>query len=359
MRVLLIEDNPDHAVLIAELLSQIVEVEVELEHVGDLQAGISLLKSKHYDVILSDLDLPNSPIESTVRTLKTLRTETPIVILTALNSYEMASKLLLDGIQDYIPKDELSPSLLHRVCNHAIGRNKHQVELERRNRELQSFCESLTHDLKSPIVRIAQVAGVLREKHEENGNSSEDDSRMFDSIEQSTAVSLNLVDGLYNYLSVDYRAQDYNKIDSISLIEDVDSRIRVTTGMDYKLSVDDSLPALYGNRALLTLLFFNLVGNGIKYNRNNPEIEISGDIDQENHQSRICVQDNGIGIDEKFYAEIFKPFSRLHNSREFAGTGLGLGIVKRIVDCHEGSIDVNSQIDNGSIFTVSLPAYNS
>ena len=93
----------------------------------------------------------------------------------------------------------------------------------------------------------------------------------------------------------------------------------------------------------------------IKYNRNTPEIKITGEHDISRKQSNIYIQDNGIGIDEKYFNEIFKPFSRLHNNREFEGTGLGLGIAKRIVDSHSGSIDVKSGPDIGSLFTVSLP----
>jgi len=354
MHVLLIEDNPDHAVLITELFSQIVDV--DLHHESRFQAGMSLLSKVQFDILLCDLNLPDSPIESTVDALKGLQTETPIVILTALNSYDLANKLLHDGIQDYIPKDELSPTLLHRVCNHAIGRKKHQIALERRNQELQTFCESLTHDFKSPIARIAQVTDVLRSRQEESGDLEDADAQLFESINRSTDVSLELIDGLYNYLSVDYRADDYKVIDTIALFTEMDAQMKQTSDLIYTLSISDSLPALYGNKALLKLLFINLVGNGVKYNRNTPEIEITGVMDENMGRSSIIVKDNGIGIDEKYHSEIFKPFSRLHNNREYAGTGLGLGIVKRIVDCHGGSINVNSNQDAGSMFTVSLPA---
>jgi len=104
-------------------------------------------------------------------------------------------------------------------------------------------------------------------------------------------------------------------------------------------------------------MFFILVGNGVKYNRNTPEIEITAAVDVDTNQIKISVQDNGIGIDEKYHDQIFKPFSRLHNNQEFAGTGLGLGIVKRIADCHNGSINVESTLNVGSMFTVTLPAH--
>lgn len=353
MRILLIEDDADHSLLIAELFSQIMEVELRQE--SDLHSGLSLLKNARFDILLCDLNLPDSPIESTIKTLKSLQTDIPIVILTALNSYDMANELVHDGIQDYIPKDELSPTLLHRVCNHAIGRKQRQIKLEHRNRELQTFCETLTHDFKSPIARIAQVSVALREKQQDLGGLSKEDATLFDSIEHSTGISLELIDGLYDYLSVDYRADDCKQIDANTLIKSVDERLRSSVDLNYTMNVADSLPALYGNKALLTLLFFNLVGNGIKYNRNTPEIRITGEHDVLRKQSSIYIQDNGIGIDEKYFNEIFKPFSRLHNNREFAGTGLGLVIAKRIVDSHSGSIDVKSGPDNGSLFTVSLP----
>jgi len=353
MHVLLVEDNPDHALLIADLFSQIVEV--DLQHESELSSGLSLLKKIKFDVFLCDLNLPDSPIESTVKALEELQTETPIVILTALKSYDMSDKLLHGGIQDYIPKDELSPTLLHRVCKYAIRRKQNQIALERRNQELQAFCESLTHDFKSPIARIAQVSGVLRNRQEENGELSDEESVLFESIDRSTGVSLELIDGLYNYLSVDYRADSYKAIDTQVMFNEMDSQLRQTTDLNYTLNMSDALPVLFGNEALLKLLFLNLIHNGIKYNKNTPEIEITGAMDAISQRSSIHVKDNGIGIDEKYYAEIFKPFSRLHNNRQYSGTGLGLGIAKRIVDCHGGSINVDSQRDMGSKFTVSLP----
>jgi len=203
VRILLIEDNADHVALIEEQFSQIIDI--ELQHRSELNAGLSLLNSGQFDILLCDLNLPDSPIESSVKKLKELQTETPIVILTSLNSYEMANELLQGGIQDYIPKGELSPTLLHRVCKHAIGRKQHQLELERRNGELQAFCESLSHDLKSPVVRIAQVSDLLKDKLQDNGSLSNEDLALFNSIEKSTGSSLDLIDELYDYLSIDYR----------------------------------------------------------------------------------------------------------------------------------------------------------
>jgi len=353
MRVLLIEDNPDHAILIADLFSLIVKV--ELREATELHEGLSLLNSTQFDVVLCDLSLPDSTAEETVKTLRGFQTETPIVILTALDSYELASSLLHDGIQDYIPKDELSPTLLQRVCSHAIKRKQRQIEIQRQNQELQLFCENVTRDLKVPITRILQVSKTLRDRQRDAGSLAENDAELFDSIERSSNASIELIDGLYHYLSIDYQIGDTAKIDTNMLIEEVDAQLKQSTEVNYALTVAESLPSLYGNKELLALMFFNLIENGIKFNRNTPEIKISGVVDADTWSCQISIQDNGIGIDEEYFSEIYKPFLRLQITSEFSGTGLGLSIVKRIVDSHKGTIKVDSNADGGSTFIVSLP----
>jgi signal transduction histidine kinase len=118
----------------------------------------------------------------------------------------------------------------------------------------------------------------------------------------------------------------------------------------------DDLPSVFGHAPLLTQLLQNLIGNGIKYcEADTPTLRISAH-PEANGFWRISVRDNGIGIDEKFYRQIFEPFERLHGRGKYEGTGLGLATCKKIVERHGGRIWCESNQDGGTTFNFSLPA---
>ncbi|MBA2250690.1 MAG: hypothetical protein H0W12_10935 [Chitinophagaceae bacterium] len=127
------------------------------------------------------------------------------------------------------------------------------------------------------------------------------------------------------------------------------------------------LPLLAVNPVLIRPLFFNLIGNAIKYSRKDirPAIKIyseysagqNGSTGQEvkNKYCRIYIQDNGIGFDQKYSEQIFGMFKRLHLHTEFEGTGIGLALCKKIVEEHNGFITARSKVNEGSVFIISLP----
>ena len=116
------------------------------------------------------------------------------------------------------------------------------------------------------------------------------------------------------------------------------------------------MPKITGNKLYLSLLFQNLIENGIKYNQSdNPNVNIS--FQKQDELVKLVFQDNGIGISDEFSAAIFEPFQRLHSRRNYEGTGLGLSICKKIVETHDGKIWVqpNRENVNGTKFVVQLP----
>jgi len=119
----------------------------------------------------------------------------------------------------------------------------------------------------------------------------------------------------------------------------------------------EMLPVVRGYKVELKSLFQNLIKNGIKYQQKDstPRIKISA---QEEKKAWIFkIKDNGIGIDKKHYNSIFTLYRRLHNQREFEGTGIGLAHCRKIVEIHDGDIWVESELNNGSTFHVSMPKF--
>ena len=125
--------------------------------------------------------------------------------------------------------------------------------------------------------------------------------------------------------------------------------------MDAKSLTWGDLPRVVGNKTQLYQLFQNLVNNGLKYQ--NPESTARVNISVADHgpEWKFSIQDNGIGMAEKHLGKIFDIFQRLHRRSEYAGTGIGLSICKKIVERHGGKIWVDSQAGEGSIFSLTLP----
>lgn len=350
MKVLVIEDNPDHFEIIEDAFFSISEIKAQIVSVDTLSLGIEKLVSESFDICLCDLQLPDSPIEQTVEWLSSQTHSLPLVILTSLNSIDIAESLLNRGVQDYLAKDELTPRLLHKTCRYAIERWKHQQYVDEHNKDMQAFCSSLSHDFNGHINRIMGVSKALQEDLSVRVSFTPSDVNWFNYLNKSTKEIHTLVSDLHEYLSVGYAEKEFIAINIVDVIKNVVDTIRNTFQVEFTVNIPDSHYVLQGNVALLQLLFQNLLSNSLKFNDNVPVIDIS--CRESGEYIEVELQDNGMGFDASFTKEIFKPFSRLSRGKKYPGSGLGLSIVKRIMEHHNGLIDVHSKIDKGARFNL-------
>lgn len=353
MQILLIEDNPDHAELVQETLHAAYPSNTNIVWEDRLTSGLEKLKNENYDLFLCDLKLPDASIDTTVTALQNLDTFTPIVVLTSLDDEGIAKLLINTGVQDYIPKENLDPDFLLRVCNHSIERKKQTVELENRNTDQARFCFSLCHDFKEPIRKISTVLSMLRSDLEPKIDLSEENLWCFDSVEKNATSLISLIDGLYEYLSLENGETTFTSVNLNHLITQIKSQF-----IDGEISANithDILPTIEGMNSQLLFLIKNIINNGIKYNAREPEIHISHEIDATGKFCILSIKDNGIGMKEEHFEEIFSPFKRLHSKSKYPGTGLGLSIAKRVVENHRGKINIDSELGLGTTFTITLP----
>lgn len=226
-------------------------------------------------------------------------------------------------------------------------------ELERKNAELQRFVYTISHDIRSPLITVKAFLGYLN-KNAAQGNFEEmreDISR----IDAATETMSELLDGL---LHLSRRGRIVNPPEEGSLTELVREAAGLLQdqieGRGVAVIIEDPMPLFWGDRLRLREVFQNLVENAVKYMgaQPAPRIEISA---TERGNDIVCtVSDNGIGIDPKYHEKIFHLFERLDKDTE--GTGIGLALVKQIVEAHGGSISVQSEgNEKGSTFTIVLP----
>lgn len=350
MRVLIIEDNPDHFEITEDAFLSIPELNIQIVSAMTLSMGIEILSSEQFDICLCDLQLPDSSIEHTVEWLSYQTHSLPMVILTSLDNVDIAEDLLNKGVQDYLAKDGLTSRLLYKTCRYAIERWKHQQTVAGHNKDMQVFCASLSHDFNGHINRIMGVSKALQSDLAQRINFSSSDLQWFSYLNKSTNEIHSLVSDLHEYLSVGYADQEFVAIDISDVIKNVEDSLKSSLQIEFILNMHKNNCLIQGNVALLQLLFQNLFSNSIKFNERLPVIDIT--FRESGDYIEIEFQDNGVGFNPSSVEKIFKPFSRLDKSKSTPGSGLGLSIVKRIIEHHYGSINVCSEIGVGTRFNL-------
>jgi len=235
--------------------------------------------------------------------------------------------------------------------------------LEQRNRELQDFAYVASHDLQEPLRKIRAFADLLIEDFNE---ALDDTGRYYLERMQDGAKRMSqLISDLLDYSRITTQAQPFEKVDLNEVVRHVisDLELRISD-VEGSIEVDD-LPIIEADQTQIRQLLQNLIGNALKFHKpdRRPVVTISAEDVRpgavpEGGQvpyTRVRVQDNGIGFEEKYLDRIFTPFQRLHNRTAFAGTGMGLAICRRIVERHEGRLTAESVPGEGSTFEVMLP----
>jgi PAS domain S-box-containing protein len=224
--------------------------------------------------------------------------------------------------------------------------------LEQSNLELKQFAYVASHDLQSPLRSISGFVQLLQLEYEGKLDDQARDwiRRTVQSIEQMQT----LIRDLLSYSRVDARSRPFIRIPFSDIVNDAltqldssihDSGAQVTCG---------PLPEIMGDRSQLVQLTQNLIGNGLTYRGDQPpRIHLSAE-----HSGKewiFSVRDNGIGIDPKYHEQIFEIFKRLHDQKEYPGTGIGLAVCRRVVNRHGGRIWVESEFGHGSTFCFTIP----
>ncbi|MBU3004598.1 ATP-binding protein [Paraglaciecola arctica] len=359
MKILLIEDNPDHIELIEECCHSAFTTNCNISTYNTLADGVAALQSGTFDIALIDLSFPDSDIDATTKVLRDLESSIPIIVLTSLQDEEIGRQLVKDGVQDYLPKDSLQKTLLQRMTLYAIERKRHQVQLIDNAANQQAFCRSLSHDFKAPLRNLDYLNTILKEQLSQRQVLLGEDLSMFDKIEHRLLAMTHLVDGLNNYLQVEQVSTISEQVD-LNLIM-FELRLLLTSDLYNNASITfEKLPTIQGNRAQIYILLQNILQNALKYCNTSPIVTVTAlEIKQSSagknevrHQINIC--DNGIGIENSFVESIFKPFHRLHSESEYPGSGLGLSVVQRIMNNHNGEVSVTSELGKGSCFSLTF-----
>lgn len=227
------------------------------------------------------------------------------------------------------------------------------AQLEAANKDLEAFSYSVTHDLKGPLGVIEGFSQRIVAKH--SAKLDADVIRMLNVVCTNTKRMHYLIDDLLAFSLLGQQQIRKSIIDLSFLARQVFQQFLVQAPeRDLQLTVNDMPPAL-GDPNLISQVMVNLLANAVKYTRpgKTAVIEVGGQT--EGSETVYYVMDNGIGFDERYAHKIFDVFERLHSVGEYEGTGVGLAIVKRIIERHGGRVWAEGKVDKGATFYFSLP----
>lgn len=232
--------------------------------------------------------------------------------------------------------------------------DKKNVELNRSNADLQQFANFAAHDLQAPVSRILSFGDLLEKKSDV---LDEETRKYLDHIRRSARRMKMLIDDLLAFAKVTHQEAPFEDLDLNGILQDVLADLEPHLLKCQAKIEAAGLPIVRGKRYGMYQLFLNLLTNAIKYRKKGlpPLVQVSSRrVADKTVEVRIT--DNGIGFDMKDVDRIFKPFNRLHASKDYAGTGIGLAVCKKVMEDHGGHITATSRVGEGSTFIFTLPS---
>ena len=235
-------------------------------------------------------------------------------------------------------------------------RKKMEEQLLEANKELESFSYSISHDLRAPLRAILSYSKILEEDYRDK--MDQEGKKNIDIILQNAKKMGVLIDDLLAFSRLGKKELITSDINMNSLAKTT-ARDFLAADIEKKINITiQKIAPASGDPTLIRQVWVNLISNAVKYSGKNEKTEILiGGIEKAN-KNVYYIKDNGVGFDMNYYSKLFNVFQRLHSSEEFEGIGLGLAVVQKIIQKHNGEVWAESKINEGATFYFSLPKLN-
>jgi signal transduction histidine kinase len=371
VRVLQVANNEADAQLIAQALRNggllisgvIVRSEAEF---------ITTLQSHHPDVVIADCSAPAWDGLDPIETLRCAGVDAPLIVVSGAVGEVAAVEFIKRGAADYVLKNGLArlPQVVCRALEEKRTLRLYRQaqadlswrveELARSNADLEQFAHVASHDLQEPLRMVASYTQLLGERY--RGKLDADADKFIDYACDGAARMKTLIQDLMAFSRIG-RDDDNSdavtntarkSVDSYAALDEALLNLGPAIGESGAVIARAPLPAVLADRWQLARVFQNLIANAIKFHGTNPPA-ISIEARKSGEQCLFSVSDNGIGVAPEDAENIFVVFHRLHTRAEYAGSGIGLAICKKIVEHYGGKIWVESQAGCGSVFKFTLP----
>ena len=272
-----------------------------------------------------------------------------ILVIGALDTERNFSILLLEKRNVRLQESENRYKLLSEHLESLV--NEKTYRLEELNKDLELFSYSLSHDLKIPLQTITNLSILLQENPPILNETEKNET--IGKIKNISGRLTQLITDLLDFFKFQHKSFSRKKFKMDAVVLKVIDQLNIEKE-EIKISVHD-LPEISGDFSLLSQVWMNLLTNSIKYS--NPNVKLKVEIGSifENGSNIFFIRDNGIGFNMKYANDLFKSFSRLPNSSDIQGSGIGLYFVKKIIESHHGQIWAESEVNIGTTFYFTLP----
>jgi light-regulated signal transduction histidine kinase (bacteriophytochrome) len=227
------------------------------------------------------------------------------------------------------------------------------MELARSNADLQQFAYAAAHDLQEPLRAITIHTQMLQARHPDKLDG-EAQTAIDHAVEAAKVIRAKIAD-IQVYLRLAERIGPLAPVDTDLILAGVLQGLKLEIAERNASVTSTPLPKVMADGAQLTQVFGHLIGNALKYQPPDQPPEVTISAEERNGEWVFSVTDNGLGIAPDYHDRIFGVFRRLHTQEQYPGTGMGLAICKKIVECHGGHMGVRSEAGKGSTFFFSLP----
>ncbi len=275
------------------------------------------------------------------------------------NGREIFIHKTVSTVRDEEDKVRFTVMIVDDVTNRKLNENKiqnlnqqleEQVDkMEVANKELEAFSYSVSHDLRAPLRAIDGFSKIILEDHEDE--FSDESKRLLNVIIKNSGKMAMLIDDLLTFSRISRKVTDFRPIN----FDDLVNGIIEEQALEKSIFEIRSLPQVNGEPTLMKQVFSNLIGNAVKFSSKEPQPKIEIGVEERDGFFEFYIKDNGVGFNMAYYNKVFGVFQRLHTDAEFAGTGVGLAIVQKVMIKHNGKVWAESEEGKGTTFYFSLP----
>ena len=370
LRVLLVDDDEVDRLTVKRLFKQ-AGLNATFEECVEPERVLPLAARGTYDCILLDYRLPRTDGLTLLRSLRKSGVTFPVVVLTGLGDEEVAVELMKAGAADYLNKNTLTPERLERSLRYAIGlyradedrrallerEQQARLEAQAANRAKDEFLATLSHELRTPLNAILGWSRLLATGHLDEATSR----RAVEIIERNTRLQAQLIEDLLDISRIvtGKLRLEFNTVEMQTIVEAAIEAVRPSAdsrGVQLICDLHDASEPILCDPSRIQQVVWNLLSNAIKFTPPGGQVRVTSE--REDRFASITVADTGVGITAEFLPHVFDRFRQQDpaTTRKYGGLGLGLSIVRHLVELHGGTVMATSDGEGkGATFTVRVP----